>query len=394
MGIFSLAGNTLDRVGTTFGAKERGWSERLANGPTINTGVTSQSKKAGYVPYTPSNFSPNVPYNIYSSPSGQQDPNNKNGSVLGTTTAGGGNSGNNSQPTTPTFNLKDPNANPGSGYFWDAADGWKPENNGGGEAPDLYAEINGAFDEVLGGLGGQQSDMEGRIRSAADTQKTGINEQLGYGVENLNTQREGVRSNQANTLADLAQTLRDQARNVNMYMGARGVSGSANDAASFALQKLFGKERAGVQRQGQDQLFQIDTAEINLKAKASSMINDVDTWTNTQMTDIAQQFNDLRNNIGTMKGSMRAQAVESLWNRYQQVQSTKEQYMMNIQQAAQDRLAQLNNLKLELSDSANFNPSDIVYDEYGFDPSQSNAIDDADMFNPLALAKRKSQGQV
>jgi hypothetical protein len=112
------------------------------------------------------------------------------------------------------------------------------------------------------------------------------------------------------------------------------------------------------------------------------------------MTDIAQQFNDLRNNIGTMKGSMRAQAVESLWNRYQQVQSTKEQYMMNIQQAAQDRLAQLNNLKLELSDSANFNPSDIVYDEYGFDPSQSNAIDDADMFNPLALAKRKSQGQV
>jgi len=258
---------------------------------------------------------------------------------------------------------------------------------------DLYAEVGRAFDDVLGGLGGQQSGLESNIQTSANTQKTGINEQLGFGLTNLDTQRGNVRTNQANTLADLAQNLRDQAKNVNMFLGVRGAGGSANEAASFALQKLFGRERAGVQRQGMAQLGEIDTAENNLRAKASEMLNGVDTWANSQMSSIAQQFNELRNNIGMMKGQMRAQAIESLWNQYNQVQNMRQQYAMSIAQAAQDRLAQLNNLKLELQGTANFDPRSMVYNEYGFNPTSSYAPENFDpaMFNPMAAAKRKDE---
>jgi len=43
-----IGGENLDKIGTTFGLKERGWSERANNNqPTTNTGVTPQSKAAG-----------------------------------------------------------------------------------------------------------------------------------------------------------------------------------------------------------------------------------------------------------------------------------------------------------------------------------------------------------
>lgn len=195
-------------------------------------------------------------------------------------------------------------------------------------------------------------------------------------------------------MADLAQSLRDQAKNINMYLGVRGVGGgSAGEAASFALQKLFGRERAGIQRQGMANLGQINTAESNLRAKASEMLNGVDTWYNSEMSSIAKQFNDLRNNIGLMKGNMRAQAVEALWNKYNQVESEARQYVMAINENARQRLGQLNNLKLELSDSANFSPEAIVYDEYGFNPNEAYTPADPDMFNPLALAARRKQDE-
>lgn len=268
-----------------------------------------------------------------------------------------------------------------------------PDNGGSQPNIDLYAEVGRAFDDVLGGLGSQQSEMAGHLRSAADTQKGGINEQLGYGVENLNRNRENVRNIQAGTLADLAQDLRTQAKGVNMYLGARGVGGgSASEAASFALQKLFGKERAGVQRQGMAQMGEIDLAETNLKAKASEMLNNVDTWYNSSMADVASKFNDLRNNIGMMKADMRARAVESLWNEYNRVQSQRESYAQAIQQEARNRLSQLNNLKLELQNTAQFDPREMVYNEYGFNPQTSYTpadYDPTELLNPLAMAKRR-----
>lgn len=43
-----IGGNNIDRLGTALGAPELGWSERANNNqPTINTGVTPQSKAAG-----------------------------------------------------------------------------------------------------------------------------------------------------------------------------------------------------------------------------------------------------------------------------------------------------------------------------------------------------------
>lgn len=43
-----IGGNNIDRIGTALGAPELGWSERANNNrPTVNTGITPQSKAAG-----------------------------------------------------------------------------------------------------------------------------------------------------------------------------------------------------------------------------------------------------------------------------------------------------------------------------------------------------------
>lgn len=402
-GIFSIiggkAGSAINKFGQSLGnpLPDFGISERLEYGGSKplttqqridksmqNTGAIAEGDyktavNMGYSPTTPSRADGGILTNTQMS----QNNNVASGAVLGA----------NDSAVDLSNPVKQTDYARSQGFdSWDQYQ-QAVNNQNNPEQPDLYGEIGRAFDEVLGGLGDQQASLEGNIRSSADIQKSGINEQLGYGMENLDTQRGNVRTNQANTLADLAQSLRDQAKNVNMFLGAKGVGGSANEAASFALQKLFGRERAGVQRQGMAQLGEIDTAENNLKAKASEMMNSVETWANTQMSSIAQQFNELRNNIGMMKGNMRAQAIESLYNQYNQVQAMKQNYAMSIAQAAQDRLAQLNNLKLELQGTSNFDPRQMVFSEYGFNPgtSYSPANLDDNMFNPMAMAKRRDE---
>lgn len=353
----------------------------IANTGAVAEGDYSSAVNLGYSPVTPSR----ADGGILTQPQQQQNTQAaQSGQILGAESPGGVSAMNPAQKNDWAIS---------QGYDgWDQYQDVISTQRSQQSQPDLYAEINSAFDDVLGGLGGQQSSLEGSIRENANTQKQGINEQLGYGVDNLNTQRGTVRENQASTLADLSQNLRDSARNIGMYLGAKGAgNGSATQAASFALTKMFGKERAGVQRQGSQQLADIDMAENNLRAKASEMLNNVDTWVNSQMSDIAGKFNDLRNNIGMMKGQMRAQAVESLWNEYNNVQRMREQYSMAIAESARNRLGQLNNLKLELSNASNFDPQAMVFNEYGFNPTQSYMPEDTTLMNPLALARRKDE---
>ncbi len=146
-----------------------------------------------------------------------------------------------------------------------------------------------------------QQEEQGFITNAQNLQKQSINDQLQFGQQNVEAQRGRVNENQANTLADLAKSLRDSSRNVRMMLGARGATGSANDAAAYALTKLYGNQRAGVQQQSADQLFQLDMVAQNLQQSASQMLNDVDTWANSQMGDIAARYNQLRQQWNAMR---------------------------------------------------------------------------------------------
>jgi hypothetical protein len=53
MALRQWLGNLVDRAGTSRGWNDLGISERIAGGPTTNTGITPQSQQAGFLPYTP-----------------------------------------------------------------------------------------------------------------------------------------------------------------------------------------------------------------------------------------------------------------------------------------------------------------------------------------------------
>lgn len=394
MGTFNMnLGNVIDRIGTTFNAKERGWSEAIAgNRPTTNTGVTASSRAANYVPYTPANYSPNVPTNVYT-PSSQ-------GKVLGVaapTTSTTQKTTSQSKPAPsapPTLDLsnrakQDDYARsfgfPGWNEMQAAQNQQQQQSN---PNQDWLNSINQEFDNLLSGLGGQQEQSLNYARANADTQKAGINEQLQFGVNDFNAGREQIRNNQATSLAGLSQSLRDSSRNVSNILGAKGANGSATDAASYALTKLYGNQRAGVMDQSRDQMFELDSTENNLKASAAQMLNDVDTWFNSTAQDISTKYNDLRNNIGSMKAGARLDAVAQLESEYRSAVQRRDEIAQGVQQSAMQRLQQLSDYRTQLQGKADFTPEQQVYAEYGFNPTDYQP-DDGFSFNPAVLAKRK-----
>lgn len=81
-----LGGNNIDRVGTALGAPELGWSERANNNrPTVNTGVTPQSKAAGLDDWKRVHFDESTGNPNYRPPAGAptNDPNATNRALTG-----------------------------------------------------------------------------------------------------------------------------------------------------------------------------------------------------------------------------------------------------------------------------------------------------------------------
>lgn len=375
----------------------QGGSDILPN-QQASTGTTGQVAGA----------STGLPY-IYPKPNYNYTPTN---------TSSGGSSGGSTQASAPApsgFNPKDPNQNPGAGWFWDAADGWKQSGGSGGnvnaEVDRIRGDINAGWDSYLGNLGnlegyygGQQNSALGSVGNTYNSIYQGLDSSLQNAYQKLAGNRTQIGQRVGESAQDLASNLRAMTRNTGMQLGAMGAgdTSASNVMAPYAYTKLAGNEYGKIQRQGNEQLFEVDQAENDTRNQFTQMKLQADMEKEGQLQQVRDQYGQI---IAQIKQEMaqapanRAQALSALnmqvlqeaQNRLANLESYHLQRQGALQDWATQRMAQLNDYKLQLNKSSNFDPREIAFNELQSGQFGAYGGSSDQYLNPMSLAQKKRQ---
>ena len=342
--------------------------------------------------------------NVGSTPTNTQTPPPTNNTGGGSQQSGGG------------IDIKNPSVNPGKGWWWDAADGWKFTGGDAQAEADRRANqvrntINSGYDALTGNLQGLIPFYEGQqntqLQSAQDIYnqiRSGLGQTRDTAMDKLGIARNQVQSNVANNVKDLQKNLLGVIRNTGMQLGAMGAgdTSASNVMAPYAYTKMAGQEYGKIQRQGNDQIFQIQTQERDTENQYNQMVNQSEIEKQQQLQGIRDQFGgiiaQIRNQMANVPAE-RAQALANLeTNLLQQAQSKLSQiegYYMNLQGElqswAQNRMSQLNDAKIQFSQSGNFNPQDIVWQELQARNMVNQTPSTGAYWNPEMMKKRREE---
>ena len=190
-----------------------------------------------------------------------------------------------------------------------------------------------------------------------------------------------------------------------MQLGAMGAgdTSASQVMAPFAYTKMAGKEFGGIARQANEQYGTIDQKNIDLEQEYGQLYNQTELEKASSIesikSEVGQQIARIREMIPQVD-AQRAQALagleQSLLTQAQQaltqIQAEDRQKKDNLQQWALQRVAQLQDAQLSLSQTANYNPSEIMYNELksvGAMPAYGQ--DQEAYFNPQMLAQKRRQ---
>lgn len=253
-----------------------------------------------------------------------------------------------------------------------------------------------------------QQEGDRRVGQVGDTYKTifaGIDQAKQGGMDKLAIARTGVEQRSANSVQDLKANLSQVMRNTGMQLGAMGAgdTSASQVMAPFAYTKMAGKEFGGIARQANEQYGTIDQKNIDLEQEYGQLYNQTELEKASSIesikSEVGQQIARIREMIPQVD-AQRAQALagleQSLLTQAQQaltqIQAEDRQKKDNLQQWALQRVAQLQDAQLSLSQTANYNPSEIMYNELksvGAMPAYGQ--DQEAYFNPQMLAQKRRQ---
>lgn len=276
------------------------------------------------------------------------------------------------------FNHMDHNTNPGSDYFWDAADGWKKINNDYDaqieEARRLeeerrqrvYNEINNGWDQVESGL----ANIQERIPTQRDEQLSSINSSYDTSSGKLSTARDYANSqidaNQKTTLNDLSDRLRAALQAGNTYLGARGSSdSSANERYSTALLKQANKQQGNV-------MMQADAQRASVQNTYDNNMADLEEWKNSKAAEVGQWYYDAINNIERELANAKGGRAQALANEAQYLHQEAMNRLNDIEAQANNWKNSVNAWLLEQQGNVtngvnllNSTPKALAYENFG-----------------------------
>lgn len=416
-------GNTADQLGTALKFPiDTGVSEIIAGGPTTNTGT-----KYGRYAYEPVTAPVDTTVDNRNPflEQGLLDPLNIN------TTSNNNSSGSTQQTKQPTttnnFDPMNRNIDPGPGYFWDAADGWKPV--GGGSSYDAERARRDAErarreqearDNISRGFDQYERNLQGLIPTYQDQMNTalgsaeaqyqnifgGLQQQKQSSLDKLQGQAGQVKTMAANSIEDLKRNLNQTVRGMGMQLGAMGAGDTSATQVMmpYAYAKLAGVQEGGIQRQQNDQLFQISQAEQETENQFNTLWGQTETEKINSLQNIRDTYGGYINNVRNAIANApveRAQALQGLLegllteasNKLTALESQDRQYKASLQDWAMGRMSELNNMKLEIANSANFNPLDIYFNELQMANAAGGMSSNQDQWNNpqflLAMGKNK-----
>jgi len=394
MPLFNIHAGSWTIPGTNIRLPDIGLTERIAQsfGQSMNTQGGSQLRQGtifnvGNVPYTvntPIN-TPNMSYTpdagggfyTYKTPRSSSQP-----QPQPTNTGGGGGGGGGRKMYTPSQALaegKDINELRRLGLLI--------EESGGGGGGDDYANrirsnIESAFNQYMS----QLDRMAGLIPQMQQEQAGFVSQQFGSMLSQLGTEkqaveqrletyRQDVEARKKAGLSEIEQNLRNLLKATGMQLGAMGAgSSSASQViAPYAIAKQGARAQAQVIKGANEQFAELDRKMIDVQTTYDTQKSQIDQWKNDKLMELSNTYNQLKLQIEQAKAQAPLQKAEAL-NRLDQAllqnaiqmanyyEQSANQYKMALDAWVRDRIAQLQNFKIQLSQSANFNPVELTYD--------------------------------
>lgn len=265
----------------------------------------------------------------------------------------------------------------------------------------VYQDLISSLDRQAGLYNQYEQQDIGRLQEAYQTLISGIGSERQAAEQKLGLARSDVEARKKTGMEEIAQNLRNLLKATGMQLGAMGAgsSSAAEVIAPYALSKEASRAQAQVIRGANEQLAEIDRKMIDVQNVYDSEKNKVDMWLNERQQAIADTYRQLKTAIEDAKrtaSSERQAALNaldiSLLNNAIAQSNALEQYAINyrqqVEQWARDRLAQLDNFKLQLQQTSAFSPQDLVYSELQGIQGLPAGAEQA-FYNPMALIQKR-----
>lgn len=298
----------------------------------------------------------------------------------------------------------------GQGY-----DGWDHMQSLLNEARDRENDtrnsINTGFDEYVGNLHGMK-DMYGNQKNESLNSASSIYDQIFGGLEDqkqanlskLDSNRDQVGERKVQSVKELQQNLSNVVRGVGMQLGALGAGDTSATQVMmpYAYTKIAGQQEGGIHKQANQQMFEIDQQEVDTENQFSQMWRQTEVEKEQQMQGIRDYYGDAIARVQSALASApleKQQALASLnqsllseaKSKLTALETETRQRQNDIQSWATQRLGELNNAKIQLAGTANFNPREIVFNEMQMmgGPQPSGVGVGQEPWNPMAVAQKR-----
>jgi hypothetical protein len=185
---------------------------------------------------------------------------------------------------------------------------------------------------MLGQLPSQQQQGQNQINSLAQSQSKSINDALAAALQTLSNNQTVVQGNEGQAMNDLNDQYSHAMQAMNNRLGAQGAANSsAADQWAAWYSQQANKDRGGLQNQYNTQYNDIANTKVNTQSAASQQLDAVQTWANSQTTQLTNTYNDLQRQLEQQKNSASDQEKQAIAQMQTQVYQAAQNQLYNIQ---------------------------------------------------------------
>ena len=406
MGIFQTLGNLTDKAGTALKLKEFGLSEKLAkNRPTVNTGVTKESRAFGFTPYTPANMS-NKSSGLSLLANKQQatqpqankpmvgpmnNPNRQKSNITADVSAnlGGGSIGGGGGSTQSAQDAEQARQN---------AEQEKTNETFRQQLGNQYSDLRGKFGSAITDIGDLLNTLPGQLKQLNTQYKTAIGEKQGAELGNVATQREGVQQDQRRGIMAVKQDVAKSMRDVSNRLANVGAgSSSAKQFFAQAIQNAGNESTKKVVEQAANNYALLDDQEKKIKSNYQTLIDELDREEQSNLANINKDVPAIKASVDEAlrqsgeyetldKNGLTNAYLARLVPLYEQAKQSTDSYRKQLESwrtENQNKIGQLRNQIVQ-----DFTPKQITYDKLNAVKPDTTIEGEEDITQPNALLER------
>lgn len=225
----------------------------------------------------------------------------------------------------------------------------------------LRGEISSGWDQYISSLDQQLESLSGQRKSQEEIAQSQFNKGVNtldlsktQALGRLGTETTQVNQNQARTLRDLAENIRNSFMAGNVYLGARGAGdSSAANQYSYALTKLGTQQRSDITQNTANILADINGRMTNVNNIYDTEKRNLQESLNQQIAQVAQWFASAQQTIQQQKAQGALGKSQDLANLSRDILNQGLSAIQMVQQQAANRQSALDSWAI--SNSTNLN---------------------------------------